>query len=908
MKRKLLLAGTILTGGVLAFFLLKKNSKDVEKLRKEHQEYIQSHEYSKTMRLSKKQRLKTGLPPNKFFEQEYLLEINPTTKRTHPENVFALQQKLKEQRKLQRVPGDEANNPWIERGPNNVGGRTRVVMFDPNDATAKRVFAGGVSGGLWVNNDITNANSSWIQVGIPENLSVTCMTVDPNNSNIFYLGTGESYTGDDAMGNGVWKSVDGGNSWVNVFRDNFNADLSQRLLYINAIKAWNNPATKKTEVFIGVAGDYYREGRQFVGEDRTGLYKTVNNGGSWSLIDIKTSQGSQYEPNDIEILADNSIMFSSGRNIFGHGGGTIFKSTDGNNFSIIREVPNGSRVEISTSSTNKDKIYVLAQISSRSAPVRIEKTVDGFNTVSVVNLPSDADTGIPDSDFTRGQSFYDLLIETDPTDDEIVYVGGIDLFRSADGGKAWGQISKWSNNNNLADLKCPLVHADQHAMVFHPKDANKAIFGNDGGVFYATSLSNASFTSNAIVARNKEYNVTQFYHGSIGQDENNELLLAGAQDNGSQFIEGASSGINSSVDIFGGDGAYEFIDEQGRYAIVSFIYNVYAYILLPTSTNFSSIIINDQDSGSFINTADLDHNLDILYTNGSTSSQNRISRFTGLAFNASRKDFTDSSMSGFATAIKVSPFTNSSSTLIVGTSDGKILKIEKANTDTPTWKVLYEGVVGSVSKIEFGSNENEILVTYHNYGVKSVWYSSNGGNTWQDKEGDLPDIPVKAIMMNPLNNNQVILGTELGVWTTNNFKDASPKWVQANNGMSNVKVTAFDLRNSDNTVLAVTYGRGMFTGKFTAATASVSEVLKDEKQFTVYPTASNGKFTIFGKANLGKATYSIFDVRGKQVFAGNINFTENEKQKVSVNLNSGIYILNLVDENNRKSSRKIIIK
>jgi len=82
-------------------------------------------------------------------------------------------------------------NEWVERGPNNVGGRTRMVMYDPNDATHKRVFAGGVSGGLWVNDDITDVNSSWTQVGIDDNLSVTCMAVDPNNSQIMYIGTGE---------------------------------------------------------------------------------------------------------------------------------------------------------------------------------------------------------------------------------------------------------------------------------------------------------------------------------------------------------------------------------------------------------------------------------------------------------------------------------------------------------------------------------------------------------------------------------------------------------------------------------------------------------------------------------------------------------------------------------------------
>ncbi|MBT4413348.1 MAG: T9SS type A sorting domain-containing protein, partial [Polaribacter sp.] len=162
--------------------------------------------------------------------------------------------------------------------------------------------------------------------------------------------------------------------------------------------------------------------------------------------------------------------------------------------------------------------------------------------------------------------------------------------------------------------------------------------------------------------------------------------------------------------------------------------------------------------------------------------------------------------------------------------------------------------------------------------------------------------------MNPLNNNQVIIGSELGVWATSNFNDESPKWAQSNNGMSNVKVTSLSLRKGDNTVLATTYGRGMFTGKFTAAVASVKDVLTDKKPFTIYPTISNGNFTLQAKSSAGKTNVNIFDISGRQVYKSNLDFAENEKHAVSLQVSSGIYIVNIMDENNNKSSKKIVIE
>jgi len=520
-------------------------------------------------------------------------------------------------------------------------------------------------------------------------------------------------------------------------------------------------------------------------------------------------------------------------------------------------------------------------------------------------LPNDADTGIVFNDFTRGQAGYDLMLEVDPNDDTVLFTGGIDLFKSTNAGISWFQKSHWYGGFSFQE-----VHADQHGIAFANGSSSKILFGNDGGVYFSSD------GGTVISARNKDYNVTQFYHGEIGQSVANEMLVSGAQDNGTQMIAGASAGVNSSVEIRGGDGAYSFIDKDGEYVIASYVYNSIRRVNLPlvvenpATPRYAGVTIQDDDeSGKFINPADLDDNLDILYANSTGGGKDSIARYSDIkTATPVRKNFSNSLLNGSITAIKVSPFTTGSTKLIIGTSKGQVMRIENANT-TPTWANTFLPIASaSVSSINFGSTEDEILVTYHNYGVVSVWFSDNGGTTWSNKEGNLPDIPVKAIMMNPLNNDEVIIGTQLGVWRTSNFKDAAPNWSQSYNGMSNVKVTSFSLRTADNTVMASTYGRGMFTGQFATGVASIDDVVKETKVFTMYPTVSSGDFTVFAKNTLGKTNLQLFDMNGKEVYAKQLDFTQQSKQQVSVNLTPGVYIVNLIDANNKKATSKVIIK
>ena len=835
--KKILIASILSCIMLIALVSLFQSKHDaIAQLKEKHEKFLKESPFKQSLKLTKQERKAMALPPNKYYEREWELTMNPATGVPEPKKVLELQEKLRARGPSKKTPGDAMDNLWTERGPNNIGGRTRVLLFDPNDVESKRVFAGAVSGGLWVNDDITDENSNWSQVvGVPGNMNVSCLTVDPRDHNIWYLGTGEQYTAGAAVGNGVYKTIDGGATWTHlsmVTNDTGNlfgetSELLSGIYFVNDIIAWDNGI--KTVVFVAVGSHIYGDTNSpvnYLGPQSAGLYTSINGGSSWNRIE---SSNMEYDisgftfcftPNDLEISADNSLWFGGiATPGFGlTGAGMVFKSNDGENWELITTLPSSNRVELEFSNTDSNKAYALTEGTTESGP-HIYGTTDAFSSFHELAKPNDSDTGIEANDFTRGQSFYDLMIEADPTDDDILYVGGINLFRSTDGAATWSQISKW------LDAKPGIystVHADQHAMAFRPGLANEAVFGNDGGVYFTNSLSSASKTT-TIDKRVSNYNVTQFYYGAIAPTSADEYFMGGTQDNGTPYFgEPSKTEISSAVDISGGDGAACFIDQVGEsYLIVSYVYNnsygLYNYEL----GEWRTINRDNNNDGDFINQADLDSNLDILYTNGSSGSVNRLYRYGNLkAISASgsaiKSSLSNSLLNSRPTAISVSRHTTTSSTLLVGTDRGVLLKIENANT-IPVWTDISDvGFLGSISDVEFGKNENEIFVTFHNYGVSSIWYTIDGGISWAEKEGDLPDMPVKAILANPIEEEEVMIGTELGVWKTNNWSSASPDWVQTYNGMSDVKVTDLQYRAAEYTVLAASYGRGLFTGVFGA--------------------------------------------------------------------------------------------
>ena len=805
---------------ILLGLLLFPNPKLQVDSRQAYADFVNNHPYSnKHFNPSSLKKMAAKDRPDLAWEQNFIMTMDPALGRPAPERLNSVYQKLKQSKYSENktaIPGN-STFPWLERGPNNVGGRTRAILFDPNDPSHKKVWAGGVTGGLWYNNDITDPNSQWqAQNDFWDNISITGIVYDPTNTNIFYVGTGEGWGSSvsGGRGAGVWKSTDGGASFTQL-------SASSNFYFVNDLVVRDENGNGV--LYVGLRGVYYVSTTHGTADE--GLQRSTDGGNSFSQVLPNISgQSFNYAVGDIAIGANNRLWVGtiySGNGGFDRGGGRILSSDDGLNWTVDYTNTNGERVRLATAPSDSNYVYAIIEESNQVG--EIIRTVNHGQTWSQMNEPNDADPGIPSSDFSRGQAWVHLSLAVDPNDEDVVYAGSVDLFKTTNGGSSWTQLSHWYGGFNF-----PYVHADHHIVAFKPGSSSEALFGTDGGVSRSTNLNsnNPSFTD-----RNQGYNITQFYAGAMHPDFGTDYFLAGSQDNGTHQFN--SAGMNSTTEVTGGDGAYCFVDQTDpNYQITSYVYNSYWRSTDGGQSFPSPRIQSDFNTGRFINPADYDNNLDILYSARNSSSINRIA---GISSNPSVSDFTVSGLGSTASNLLVSPYTTNSTTLFVGTGNGNLLKISNANSNPVSSNIgSNQFPNGYISGIDLGSSEQEILITFSNYGVSSVWYSDDGGNTWSAKEGNLPDMPVRWCLFNPLNTKEVLLATEVGVWAT------------SGNGMANVRVNMLQYRESDHEVLAVSYGRGLFTSNgFTSSLAPKTEFYSSQNQICARDTLKLSDSSLF---------------------------------------------------------------
>lgn len=623
-------------------------------------------------------------------------------------------------------------------------------------------------------------------------LSVSRIVADPNNEGVMYFCTGEGFLNEFpskaasiARGAGVWKSDDFGETW-------------------NLLPATNNDSFMFTQDMLvhPSTGDIY------VATRLAGLMRSQDEGNSWeSVLGLTEGSTSSDGAADIEMTKDGNLVVSLG--IFDTDGIYFSETGDKGDWEKRMTGITGNsitRIEIATAPSLEGRIYAITCNSSNQNRVGgVFRSDDNGNQWEEVSMPGNS----PDT-LARKQAWYDLAVKVDPKDADIVLAGGLNIWRSRDAGDSWQQLTEGDLRKKTT---LQYVHVDQHEIVF--KNSDTAYFTNDGGIY---RCDNISADTPSFIDLNLNYNVTQYYSCAIHPEKGHYFIFGGTQDNGSSGSTGA--GISAWKKLSWADGSYSAIDPiAGEFYFTTTQYKrIYRFRPggIDTITNPSKSV-NDNTT-LFINPIEIDPVAgDILYQ-GSSLGLWRLKN----ARTASKDDWELATRSvGGISAIGIA--VDKPNTIFLGRSGGgRIYRINDASTTDrfyfpdnadPNLDLPTAGYISSISVDP--TDASHVLVSFSNYGLESVWESHNALDetpSWTSVEGNLPDIPVRWLTLHHANDEVCYLGTDAGVYVTDQLDGENTVWRQINDGLANIRIDMIRYRKSDHTYVAATHGRGMYTG------------------------------------------------------------------------------------------------
>lgn len=715
-----------------------------------------------------------------------------------------------------RVEGPTAglnavNTGWTPLGPGKVGGRTRALVIDPADT--KRFFAAGVGGGVWRS---TDSGASWAPTDdFMANLAVCCLVMDPTDPNTLYAGTGEGFSNIDAIrGDGIFKTTDGGITWTQIAATRSNSNF----FYVNSLAISSN-------------------GQMLLAATTTGIFRSTDAGQTWNQVFNVGIGNVAFEPNN----SSNAVAggLSDGNAYFSIDGGATWQQA-------TRPTSAGQRVQVRYAAANPSTVYA----SVEAIPSGIWRSTDGGQTY----LSRNAMSGGQAANFLGAQGWYDNVIWAgDPTDVDIVIVGGIDLWRSADGGNTLTPISTWWSDQS--------AHADHHAVVADPTydgvNNRRVYFGNDGGVYKTedvTTVGNnaAEPYTNGWVDLNNGYGVTQFYYGDghIGTN----TIIGGAQDNGTLRYT-PTQGVNGWNEVWGGDGGDVASDPSDS----GVWYGEYTYLQIfrdnsgGASANYpddyicgrywdsanqvwawkpAPFLIPDAQNqqAQFIAPFELDPNDSkrllagglSLWRTDDARTPNTINPPGGPGWASIKAPISNNPRTHSITAIAIA--NGDSNVVVVGHANGNIFRSTDATSTNPNWqRVDTNGINPNRQCLALTidpDNHGVIYAAFGGFQAGNLWKTTDGGQTWTDISQSLPDVPIRDVTLHPQRSNWVYLATLVGVFAS---EDGGATWSPTNEGPANVACWDFFWMGCK--LICVTHGRGMFEIDLHIANAFPTPVL-----------------------------------------------------------------------------------
>ncbi len=811
-----------------------------------------------------------GTRDNPLARQEYdwLRLHNPETGRipadiAHRELVFARQ--LTRQTTLQPVSAN-----WTARGPNNVGGRTRALAFDVTNEDV--ILAGGVTSGMFKS---TDGGQSWVKTTASNQLHSVTKVVQskaPGREHIWYYGTGDRTptginTSASALAANAYYRGDG------IFKSTDGGDTWAQLP--STISA----TPEQTDAF-----DYVWDIVTF-GEDgimaatASGVFRSLDGGDTWTHV-LNVGDGETYPSSEIAVTGDGTFYATIGGNGVANG---IYQSTDGETWENIS--PEGwpdatVRTVMSIAPSNENVVYFFTQVADLQQQLRKYEAEVGWTDLTG-SLPFNAQMA------TFGGVM--LMISVKPDDADTFFLGAINLFRSTDGGETFEEISGTGPN----------FHVDQHVIAYRPSDPNTMIVGNDGGLYKTNN--NMAVTRNRSIEwepLNNGYLTTQFYTVAIDRDTpGSEALIGGTQDNGMVYTASSDPAAPWQF-LHGGDGAFAAITNGGEtaYYATAATFGVYRYIFQNGNQARTEVTPAGGRLGLWLTMFQLDpHDQNVMYL----PSQRTLWRNTDLSAISDQ-------VSGGPTDINWEPLEHVNEHYI------HAMGISEAEPRRLYYSGFYDGAdagerlfyldnpqEGQPVPVDItGENfpffpftpfigciavdprdANNVIVVFPSYEELSIFASEDGGQNWTPVSGNLEENPdgsgsgpsVRWVSILYVQDQPVYLAsTSVGLFTARALEGMNTTWVpEAAITIGNVVIDMIDVRQSDGFVAVATHGNGVYSTYITEIPTNITGPPPPPDAFALsaaYPNPFTTETTLFYQlSKAGWVTAEVYNIRGQKV-------------------------------------------
>lgn len=842
-----------------------------------------------------------GWKTYKRWEYDQLFHLDAKGEPVSPE--YYLQQLIEAQnqkRNLNRIP--QTNN-WMTEGPSVLPpsndpymqhglGRINCIAFHPNDPNT--YWVGVAQGGVWKTSDDGN---SWTPLtdALPI-LRVSDIVVDPNNTDIIYISLCDFEYIDVSLtldyrkrnthyGLGVYKSTDGGANWQAT-------GLAYNLI--------DGEATLIRKILINS-----NNSNQLLAAGTDGMYLSNDGGANWNKQLDSLFWDLVQDPS-----SPNTVYATTGfLNASQQGNASIMKSTDfGSTWTVLNSgIPSTNvveRIKLAIAPSDPTCIYAVTTDLASGLHGIYKSTNAGvnwnlqFDTLNILDWDNGTNIG--------GQGTYDLVLAVNPTNKDIVYVGGVNLWGSTDGAGSFNPISYWVGYYG------PSIHADQHMLSVQPT-TNRFFMCNDGGIYHSANLLTETWDNINIGSTwptvwtniSDGLAITSYYRISSSRT-NDGRILVGAQDNSTTYFDGTSW-----TAVIGGDGMDNVLDPNDAFTFIGMWQ--YGGMAKTIDGGFNFNYFNASfENGEWTTPITLNYADGMLYTgyeNVHVSSDfgdtwNQISNFP-----AEPGGFYNPEICALAVS-------NSNPQVIMAARRPRyeynyMSKLYRTNNGGTSWQNITAGLEDSLyfTSVEISDDDDQIAwVTCAGFSAgNKIFRTLDGGNTWDNISYDLPDLPVNIVKQIPGSPvHAILVGTDVGVYY---LDDTTFSWTSWSNGLPNVIVTDIEPNMAENKIYISTFGRGVWSMDISAPVGINSTDARD-LLFNIYPVPVQSSQLLniqFNQSTIGKMDISIFDITGKLVYT--VSLESNPlmlNRTINPQLAKGTYVMRIIG-NGFEGEKKFVV-